>query len=367
MMKCIRFVIIYFLCFSSVVVAQTEISVLNYNILGSTVFNSLSWSDRKQKVFVNIDKHSPDIIALQEVVDRQQQHDDLVNNYSNTYHVIGEFDYMAGTISPAGTLQPRVKNMILVKKSTFNVILADTFWFTDTPNIQPSQYMSPTQQWQGEQYLRFASWALLKVSDTNEYLFIVNTHLSHNNHEFNNRAVQFLAEKMWGLKFSLWDPMGLIKHAPILTTGDFNSTSASNAVQYLLNTKNSLSTTISHDGMSFTYPNNFQKSYDSFCLTTSLYKPEHCDTYTTLNNKIDYILATHEVCPIQNDVYGLNPIPSNTYTPIAGKLCRGIRNGVEINICPSDHAALFSKFKMLEVRQNFINYEDYLIPFRNCN
>ena len=156
----IRYVILFVFVFLSFPLAQqNSLRVMTYNIRYANENPGEEWSVRKNDVAEMIKFHEPDIFGLQEAL--FEQVDFLLQNFENFQLVgVGREDGLKG-----GEFSP-----LFISKQ-FNILDYGTFWISETPDI-------PSLGWDAS-YKRIATWAIIEGEDSEDSLFVINTHLDH--------------------------------------------------------------------------------------------------------------------------------------------------------------------------------------------
>ncbi len=171
--------------------------VMTYNIRYDTPADSVNqWSNRKEKVFSLLKKHSPEIFGVQEALHHQLT--DIHKNLQG-YSWIG-----------VGRDDGKTKgefSAIFYKTDRYNVIDKNTFWLSETPTVPGSK------SWDAA-ITRVATWAMLVDKQTDKKFLVMNTHFDHMGQEARKQSAALLK------KYAA----DLAPDVPVIITGDFNCT-----------------------------------------------------------------------------------------------------------------------------------------------
>ena len=192
-MKCL----IFLSMFISMAVGHAQtIRVMTYNIrLDAPVDGVNQWPNRKEKVFVLLRQHNPDLVGLQEVLHHQLQ-DILAALPQYGYTGVGRDDGK----------EKGEYSAILFKKERFELISSQTSWLSETPNMPGSK------SWDAA-ITRVVTEAVLRDRQTNQTLVHFNTHFDHIGKEARQQSARIIREKATRLP----------ANTRVLVTGDFNA------------------------------------------------------------------------------------------------------------------------------------------------
>ena len=175
---------------------QKGIRVSSYNLRMDTPRDSLnSWSNRKENVKALIRYHDFDIVGTQEGFIHQLQ--DICGLPEYTYFGAGRDDG-----KDAGE-----HSAIIYKKDRFDVLESGNFWLSETPD-------KPGLGWDATCCNRICSWVKFKDRSTRKEFYFFNVHFDHQG---------VIARKESG-KLMVAKIKEITKGAPVICTGDFNST-----------------------------------------------------------------------------------------------------------------------------------------------
>jgi endonuclease/exonuclease/phosphatase family metal-dependent hydrolase len=136
------------------------VEVMSFNIrYGLADDGDDSWPHRKGLVMAVIRENAPDLVGLQEAL--QFQLDAILKAFP---------EYASSGKARDGNGKGEY-SAILYRRDRFEVLDADTFWYSDTPGV-------PSAHW-GNSHLRICSWARLRDKAGGTAFFFYNTHWDH--------------------------------------------------------------------------------------------------------------------------------------------------------------------------------------------
>ena len=179
------------------------LNVMSFNIRTANAKDGTnSWELRADAVLAMIKDQAPDLMGLQEALARQVE---PLAYFLDGYKWVGvgrEDGKKGGEIMA-----------VLYNKKTVSLLKWGTFWLSETPE-------KPSKGWDAE-YLRTATWALMKDKKSGRKFFFVNTHLDNTGAEAREKGLSLILDKVAAM-----NPDGL----PLVLTGDFNMTAADPAM-----------------------------------------------------------------------------------------------------------------------------------------
>jgi endonuclease/exonuclease/phosphatase family metal-dependent hydrolase len=104
---------------------------------------------------------------------------------------------------------------IFYQKDRFNVDSAETFWFSETPNIVASK------SW-GNNITRICTWARLQDKFSGKDFYLFNVHLDHESQPSREMSTELLMKRINE------------KTLPVILTGDFNCGDENPAIKAIL-------------------------------------------------------------------------------------------------------------------------------------
>ncbi|MDE6348822.1 MAG: endonuclease/exonuclease/phosphatase family protein [Bacteroides sp.] len=187
---------------------QESMNVMSFNIRYDNPGDSLNnWQYRKERAANAIRFYDADIVGTQEVLHNQLQ--DLQQRLPE-YGVIG--------VGREDGKEKGEYSALWYKKTRFEVIDSGTFWLSETPEVAGSK------GWDGA-CERVASWAKLQDKRSGKEYFALNTHLDHVGVAARREGISLILDKVKELS----------NGAPIVVTGDFNSTPESDVIKHITN------------------------------------------------------------------------------------------------------------------------------------
>ncbi|MGV3763165.1 endonuclease/exonuclease/phosphatase family protein [Parapedobacter sp.] len=181
----------------------TNIRVASYNLRMDTPKDSLNaWPNRKENVKALIKYHDFDIIGTQEGFIHQLK--DILELPSYEYVGSGRDDGKHGGEHSA----------IFYKKDRFDVVDAGNFWLSETPE-------TPGLGWDATCCNRICSWAKMVDKDSKKEFYVFNVHFDHQGVIARRESGKLMVAKI----------TEIAKGAPVICTGDFNSTPETEQIQ----------------------------------------------------------------------------------------------------------------------------------------
>lgn len=186
----------------------TSVNVMSFNIRYDNPGDKQNnWKFRKDRAANAIMFYDADIVGTQEVL--KNQLNDLKQRLPQ-YTAIG--------VAREDGKEEGEYNVLFFKTDRFDNLESGTFWLSETPEVAGSQ------GWDGA-CKRIATWARLKDKESGDTLLALNTHLDHVGEVARREGVNLIFNKVTELSHG----------APIIVTGDFNSTPDSDVVKHITN------------------------------------------------------------------------------------------------------------------------------------
>jgi endonuclease/exonuclease/phosphatase family metal-dependent hydrolase len=169
---------------------------MSFNIrYGTADDGENSWPDRKDLVWEVVERHAPDVLAVQEAL--RFQLDELhtaVNGYAEVG--VGRDDGREAGEYAA----------ILVRDERLAVLASGTFWLSDTPQVPGSS------SW-GNRIPRICTWARLQDRASGRVFSVYNVHLDHESQASREESARLLAARL----------ADRTAGEPVIVLGDFNA------------------------------------------------------------------------------------------------------------------------------------------------
>jgi endonuclease/exonuclease/phosphatase family metal-dependent hydrolase len=182
-----------------------ELKVATYNLRMDTPSDSANaWPYRKEAVKALIQYHDFDIVGTQEGFHHQLQ--DVCELQPYTYCGSGRDDG-----KEAGE-----HSAILYKKDKFKMLESGDFWLRETPD-------TPGLGWDATCCNRICSWAKFKDLPSGAEFYFFNVHFDH----------QGVTARIESGKLMIRKIKEIAQDAPVILTGDFNSTPDTEQIQAL--------------------------------------------------------------------------------------------------------------------------------------
>jgi endonuclease/exonuclease/phosphatase family metal-dependent hydrolase len=167
---------------------------MTFNIrYGTAPDGENAWPNRKEMVLAAIRDFDPDLLGLQECMRPQM---DAVLSAFPEYSAVG----VGREADGAGEYSP-----LLFNRNRFDVLKAETFWLSDTPDVRASK------SW-GNAITRICTWAELIDRSDNRIMRVCNTHWDHQSQPSRIKSGELMAKKL----------LSTDNLQPTIVMGDFN-------------------------------------------------------------------------------------------------------------------------------------------------
>lgn len=202
------YILILFLLFYGVAAFSQKtdvasIRVASYNLRMDTPRDSLNaWPHRKENVKALIRYHDFDIIGTQEGFIHQLK--DILELPEYAYFGAGRDDGK----------QAGEHSAIIYKKDRFSIVDSGNFWLSETPE-------KPGLGWDATCCNRICSWAKFADKNTGKEFYVFNVHFDHQGVVARQESGKLMVAKI----------KEIAKEAPVICTGDFNSTPETEQIQ----------------------------------------------------------------------------------------------------------------------------------------
>ncbi|MCM1504860.1 MAG: endonuclease/exonuclease/phosphatase family protein [Muribaculum sp.] len=195
-------------------------NVMSFNIRFDSPEDSLNnWQYRKDRAANAIKFYDADILGTQEVL--KNQLDDL-NERLPQYTSIG--------VGREDGKEEGEYSALFYKTDRFDNLESGTFWLSETPDSAGSL------GWDAA-CVRVATWARLKDKASQRTLFVLNTHLDHVGATARHESIKLILSKIDQLSDG----------APVIVTGDFNSSPEEDVIKQITDSATPGHLTHSHD------------------------------------------------------------------------------------------------------------------------
>ncbi|MDC9723843.1 MAG: endonuclease/exonuclease/phosphatase family protein [Urechidicola sp.] len=184
---------------------KTSLSLMTYNIrYDNRSDGENAWSNRKDELIGLIKFYNPSIFGTQEGLPHQVAY---INNAMPNFDFVGEGRDGSGKGEYSA---------IFYKKNRFEVIEADTFWLSLTPD-------KPSKNWDAL-LPRICTYALFKEKETGIFFWVFNTHFDHIGQQSRLESVDVILKKINFLN---------TKNYPVFFMGDLNSEPSNEVISKL--------------------------------------------------------------------------------------------------------------------------------------
>src|SRR5688572_9795152 len=178
--------------------ATGDLRVMSFNIRTANAANDgvNDWDgNRKNLVEQTIRNYAPDLVGLQE--DLERQHNFLANEFPG-------FELVGRGVNGADDGE---YVSLMYRRSRFDELRRGHFWLSETPNEVASK------SWESSQP-RMVTWLELRDKQLPSYTFVImNTHWDHVSSEARVESATLMRQKIRELSFRI----------PVIVTGDFNA------------------------------------------------------------------------------------------------------------------------------------------------
>lgn len=179
-----------------------RLKVATYNI---EYDNKSNWAGRKALVGELFSRYNFDLVGVQEPFSRQ---------ITDIMGLLPEYAYFGSNVL-GKTNDGVLSNLIIYKRSRFEVLDSGKFWYSETPEIS-------SKGWDAGQY-RICVWVKFKDKRTGKEFYHFNSH-------FDNTGVVAREESA---KLLLSRIKAVAQDYPVIATGDFNASQSSEAYRIL--------------------------------------------------------------------------------------------------------------------------------------
>ena len=172
------------------------LTVMSFNIrYGTADDGDDSWPHRRDLVWEVVERHAPDVLAVQEALRFQL---DELHTAVHGYHEVG--------VGRDDGREAGEYAAMLVRDERLAVLESGTFWLSDTPEVPGSA------SW-GNRIPRICTWARLQDRVSGRVFSVYNVHLDHESQPSREESARLLAARL------AQRPAG----EPVIVLGDFNA------------------------------------------------------------------------------------------------------------------------------------------------
>lgn len=172
-----------------------NLSLMSYNIKYATENDGEnSWSNRREHLTGQLKFYEPNIFGVQEALQKQLEH---LGQELDSYEYVG-----------VGRDDGKKKGeftAIFYKTDQFEVLEENTFWLSQTPE-------EPSKGWDAA-YPRICTYALFKKKESEEKLWVFNTHFDHRGNEAREKSAELILKRIEEIN---------IEKLPVILMGDLN-------------------------------------------------------------------------------------------------------------------------------------------------
>jgi endonuclease/exonuclease/phosphatase family metal-dependent hydrolase len=181
-----------------------DLTVMTYNIQQGSYYIADVTPEEVSKIVL---KHDVDLLGTQEL---HMDGADSLATYLPDYNWFG--------VGRDDGEEQGETGVIFYKKDRFELLEESTFWLSETPTVPGSKSWNSSDT-------RMVTWGKFKLIDSDEILFLFNTHFDHKSSWAREESSKLTLEKIKEIAG---------KNHPVIITGDFNFTSSSEAYQILV-------------------------------------------------------------------------------------------------------------------------------------
>ena len=177
--------------------AFNGVKAMSFNIrTGLAKDGTNSWEFRADPVLAMIQDQTPDVLGLQEA---------LLGQIAPLAYFLDDYKWVG--VGREDGKKEGEHMAIFYNKKRVALQKWGTFWLSETPD-------KPSKGWDAE-YMRTATWALIKDKRSGNKFFVVNTHLDNTGSQARAEGLSLILDRI-----AKMNPDGL----PLIVMGDFNMT-----------------------------------------------------------------------------------------------------------------------------------------------
>lgn len=186
---------------------KESIRVMTFNVrLNTTDDGPDQWPYRKEHAASMVRFHKADIFGVQEA---------LKDQMDNLNEMLPEYGWFG--VGRDDGIEAGEYMSVFYLKNRFQVIEQSTFWLSETPE-------TPTKGWDAACY-RVVTWGKFKDLNTDKVFYLFNTHFDHKGEVARVESAKLLLQSI----------ANIAGDAPIIVTGDFNSSPETEPYQIIVN------------------------------------------------------------------------------------------------------------------------------------
>lgn len=213
--------------------ANAQISVVSFNTAApwGNAFDDTKSEDRASRFAEYIAAVKPDLAGTQELNSKWLELFDEFKkeNPDSIMHLYEHYAVKRGGDADENTSE---MNGIFWNKDKFTAIQTNTFWLTETPDVESRYtYIDENKEKQEAGCNRICSYAILKDNDENLIAFM-NTHLDNASEQAMHFGAKLIVKKIGEIKAQYGDDI------KVILTGDFNQTSDGEAYKIITSALN---------------------------------------------------------------------------------------------------------------------------------
>lgn len=196
-----------------IALAQKSLNVMTFNIRLNVASDSLNaWPYRKDKASSQILFHKADVVGVQEA---------LYGQMMDLQQLLPQYAY-AGVGRDDGK-QKGEYSAIFYNKARLQLLKTETFWLSEHPEVAGSK------SWDAA-ITRVVTWAQFKDRKTKKKFYVFNTHFDHIGKVARAESAKLIERKV----------AEIAGNAPVIITGDFNTTPQEEPIKILVDKANPL-------------------------------------------------------------------------------------------------------------------------------
>lgn len=174
-----RFLALWAVIVSALIVSAESINVMSYNIRSSTKNEQdgpNGWEYRKEAAVRMLMAEKPDVVGMQEEMPDQEEY--LHKHLASIYEGV--------SISRDPEKKADEACTIFYNKKKYDLVRTNTFWLSETPDV-------PSRGWDGK-YKRIVTYVYLQNKQSGQLYLVFNTHLDHKGVVAREKSLQLIAD-----------------------------------------------------------------------------------------------------------------------------------------------------------------------------